>query len=70
VQRYVEEALVVPDVQVGLRAVVGDVDLAVLERVHRPGIDVEVGVELLHGDAQARDPAGGAEAGRRQALAE
>ena len=31
----VQEPLVVPDVEVGLRAVVGDEDLAVLERVHR-----------------------------------
>ena len=31
----VEEALVVPDVEVGLGAVVGHEDLAVLERVHR-----------------------------------
>ena len=46
----VEEPLVVADVEVGLGAVVGDEDLAVLERVHRPGVDVEVGVELLHGD--------------------
>jgi hypothetical protein len=52
----VEEALVVADVQVGLRAVLGDEHLAVLERVHGARIDVEVGVELLHRDAQsARD---------------
>jgi hypothetical protein len=44
----VEEPLVVTDVQVGLGAVVGDEDLAVLERVHRPGVHVEVRVELLH----------------------
>ena len=52
----VEEALVVADVEVGLGAVVGDEHLAVLERVHRPGVDVEVGVELLHRDPQARAP--------------
>ncbi len=40
------------DVEVRLGAVLGDEHLAVLERVHRPGIDVEVRVELLHGDAQ------------------
>ena len=38
----VEEPLVVPDVEVGLGAVVGHEDLAVLERVHRAGIDVEI----------------------------
>ena len=43
------------DVEVGLGAVVGDEHLAVLERVHRAGVDVEVGVELLHRHPQ---PAG------------
>ena len=46
----VEEALVVADVEVGLRPVLGDEHLAVLERVHRAGVDVEVGVQLLHRD--------------------
>ena len=49
----VEETLIVPDVEVGLGSVVGDEHLAVLERVHGPGIDVEVGVELLHRDPEA-----------------
>ena len=44
----VDEALVVPEVEVGLAAVLGDEDLAVLARVHRPGVDVDVGVELAH----------------------
>ena len=48
----VEEPLVVTDVEVGLRTVVGHEDLAVLERVHRSRIDVEIGVELLHHDAE------------------
>ena len=42
----VREALVVAEVEVGLGAVVGDVDLAVLERAHRARVDVEVRVEL------------------------
>ena len=66
----VEEALVVADVEVGLGAVVGDEDLAVLERVHRAGVDVEVRVELLHGDAQPARLEQAAEAGGGQALAE
>ena len=49
----VQEALVVADVQVGLGAVVGDEHLAVLERVHRARVDVEIGVEFLHDDAEA-----------------
>jgi hypothetical protein len=43
----------VADVEVGLGAVVGDEDLAVLERVHRARVHVEVRVELLHHDAQS-----------------
>ena len=53
-QRLVDEALVVAEVEIGLAAVVGDEDLAVLERVHRAGVDVDVRVELLHRDPQPR----------------
>ena len=66
----VEEPLVVPDVEVGLGAVVGDEHLAVLERVHRPGIDVEVGVELLHRDPQPARLQEATEARGREALSE
>ena len=52
-QLLVDEALVVAEVEVGLGAVVGDEDLAVLVRRHRAGIDVEIGVELLDGDGDA-----------------
>jgi hypothetical protein len=45
------EALVVAEVEVGLGAVVGDVDLAVLHRVHRARVDIDVRVEL-----HVRDP--------------
>ena len=40
-------------VQVGLGAVVGDVDLAVLERVHGARVHVQVGIEFLDGHPQA-----------------
>ena len=66
----VQEPLVVTDVEVGLRPVVGDEHLAVLERVHRPGVDVEVGVELLHGHAQPPRAEQAAQAGGGQSLAE
>ena len=66
----VEEALVVADVEVGLGAVVGHEDLTVLERVHRPGVHVEVGVELLHRDAEATGLQQAAQRGSRQPLAE
>ena len=45
-RRNAGEALIVAEVQIGLGAVVGDVDLAVLIRTHRPRIDVEIGIEL------------------------
>jgi hypothetical protein len=56
VELDVEEPFVVADVEVGLGAVGGHVDLAVLERVHRSGIDVEIGIEFLHRDLQAASP--------------
>ena len=40
------------DVEVGLGAVLGDEHLTMLERVHGSRIDVEVRVQLLHGDRQ------------------
>jgi hypothetical protein len=52
-QLRVGEALVVAEVEVGLGAVVGDEDLAVLEGRHGAGVDVEVGVELHQVDAEA-----------------
>ncbi len=45
----VREALVVPQVEVRLGAVLGDVALAVLVGVERSGIYVDVGVEFLNG---------------------
>ncbi len=45
-------ALVVPEIEVGLGAVVGDEDLAVLERTHRAGVDVDVGVGLDDRDGE------------------
>ena len=49
----VDEALVVAEVEVGLAAVLGDEDLAVLVGGHGAGVDVEVGVELEDGDGEA-----------------
>jgi hypothetical protein len=47
-----DETLVVPEIEVRLRAVVGDEHLAVLERTHGAGIDVDVRVELDHRDLE------------------
>ena len=65
-----DEALVVAEVEIGLRAVVGDEHLAVLRRVHRSRIDVEVRIQLL--DRQLEPPGlqQAADRRRRQALAQ
>ncbi len=52
-RRAAGEALVVPEVEVGFGAVVGDEHLAVLVGRHRPRVDVEVGVELAQPDLVA-----------------
>jgi hypothetical protein len=43
----------VAEVEIGLRAVLGDEHLTVLERAHRARIHVDVGVELLYLDPLA-----------------
>src|SRR5690606_32241884 len=48
-----DEPLVVAQVEVGLGAVLRDEHLTVLERAHGARIDVDVGVQLEHGDLQA-----------------
>ena len=55
-QVLVDEPLVVAQVEVGLGAVVGDEDLAVLVRRHRARVDVDVRVELEDGDRAGRAP--------------
>src|SRR5439155_20945513 len=66
----IEEPLVVPEVEIGLGSVVQDEDLAVLEGVHRPRIDVDVRVELLEHDLESARREKSAEGGGRDALAE
>ena len=65
----VDEALVVTEVEVGLLAVLGHEHLAVLERAHGAGVDVEVGVRLLHHDLVATSFEETTERSRRDALA-
>ena len=64
------ESLVVAEVEIGLGAVVGDEDLAVLERRHGSGIDVQIGIELLQRDLQPAAFHEAADGGRRQSLAQ
>ena len=68
-RRPAGEALVVAEVEVGLGAVVGDEDLAVLVRAHRARIDVEIGVELAQPDLVAARLQKRAERGGGETLA-
>ena len=43
----IKEALVMADVEIGLGAVLGDVDLTVLEGVHCARVDIDIGIEFL-----------------------
>src|SRR5690606_10489992 len=64
------EALVVPEVEIRLGAVVRDVHLAVLERAHRARIDVDVRIELDQADFESARLENRAKTRRRDALAE
>ena len=63
------EALVMAEIEIGLRTVVGDVDLAVLIGAHRPRIDVEIGVEFPQSHAIAACLQECAECRRRKTFA-
>ena len=52
-EHAIGETLVVAEVKIGLRAVRQHVDFAVLKRVHRARIDVQVRIELLQGDLKS-----------------
>ncbi len=66
----VDEALVVAEVEIGLGAVLGHEDLAVLVGRHRARVDVHVRVELLDADLEAPRLEQRAQRGRGDALAE
>ena len=52
VQILVNKALIMAEIEVGLRAVLGDIDLAVLIGAHSTGVDIDVRIELLRRDLQ------------------
>src|SRR5438093_12041465 len=52
-QVNIEKAYVAAEVQVDLRSVIEDKDLAVLVRVHRARVDIQVGVDLDGTDLQS-----------------
>jgi hypothetical protein len=66
----VGKAFVVAEVEIGLGAVVGNENLAVLEGRHRPWVHVEVRIELHQVDFQPTALQQAANRGRRQPLPE
>ena len=49
-QILVNETLIMTKIQIGLRAVLRDEHFAVLDGIHRAGIDIDIGVKFLHRD--------------------
>ncbi len=49
-QIFVDKTLIMTQVQIGLRAVLRDEHFAVLDGIHRAGIDIDIGVKFLHRD--------------------
>jgi hypothetical protein len=43
----------VPNIKIGLGAIIGNKNLAMLKWIHGARIDIEIGIELLHGDADS-----------------
>ncbi len=70
VQILVDEAFIMPQVQVGLGAVVGDEHLPVLQGAHGAGVHVDIGVQLLGRHLQPPGLEQPAQAGGRNALAQ
>src|SRR5690606_4599626 len=68
--RRAHETLVVPQIQVGLRAIRRHEHLAVLKRTHRAWIDVDVRIQLDHADFEASSFEDRPQGGRRDALAQ
>ena len=60
--------LVVAEIEIGLSAIVGDVDLTVLIGTHRSGIDIQVRVELQQADLESTALQQTADGGGRQSL--
>ena len=70
IQILVDKALIVSKVQVGFRAVLGYIHLAVLDGAHGAGVYVDVGVQLLRCDLESPVFEQTAQRRRRNALAQ
>ena len=69
-RRNAGEAFVMAEVEIGLRPVIGDVNLAVLKRRHRPRIDVEIGIQLPQPHAITACLQKRSESGRRKTFSQ
>ena len=49
VQVLIDEALIMPQIQVCLRPVIGHKDLSVLDGVHGSRVHIQIWIQLLHG---------------------
>ena len=67
---HASETLVVTEIQIRFRAVVGDVDLTVLERIHGARIHIDVRIELYQGYADATGFENGSERSGGNTLAQ
>ena len=70
IQILVDKPLVVPQVEVGFRPVLGYEHLAVLIGAHRAGVDVDVGIQLLRRNLVAAHLQQPTERRRRDSLAQ
>jgi hypothetical protein len=64
------EALVVAEVEIGLRAVFGDEDFAMLKGTHGARVHIQVGIAFLQGDFESATFEQTADGGGSYALAE
>ena len=65
-----DEAFIMAQVQIRFRPVVQDVHFPVLERAHRAGVYIQVGVEFLKGDLETAAFQQSTDGCRRQSFAE
>ena len=70
VQILVDKALVVPQIQIRLAAVLGDIDLSVLIGAHGSRVHVDIGIQLLRGHLQPAAFEQPPQGRRRDALAQ
>ena len=53
IQIFINEAFIVTQIQVGFRAVLGDIHLAVLIGTHGARVNIDIGIQLLGGNLQS-----------------